>query len=259
MPPTPEPVSDPPTNPQFAFAELIPHMVWVARPDGSAEYVNRRWREYTGMTLAEVAARGWAETTHPDDLDAARVGWFAAVRSGEPYEVVFRFRRHDGVYRWHVSRGQPERGAAGSVVRVVGTCTDVDDQRRAEGAVRASEAQYRLLFEANPHPMWVLDPVTLRFLAVNDAAVARYGYTRDEFLGMTIADIRPPEDVAPARDAARRAAGWNSGRVWRHVWRDGTVRQVEVSAHDIAYSGRPARLVVALDITDRRRAEDALR
>ncbi len=259
MPPTPDPASDPPANPQFAFAELVPHMVWVARPDGSAEYVNRRWREYTGMTLAEVAARGWAETTHPDDLEAAGVGWFVAVRSGEPYEVAFRFRRHDGAYRWHVSRGQPEPDAAGSVVRVVGTCTDVDNQRRAEDLVRTSEAQYRLLFEANPHPMWVFDPVTFRFLAVNAAATARYGYARDEFLGMTIADIRPPEDVAPALDCARQAAGWNSGRMWRHQWRDGTIRQVEITAHDIRYGGRPARLVVALDVTDRLRAENALR
>ena len=104
--------------------------------------------------------------------------------------------------------------------------------------------------------MWVYDAETLRFLAVNDAAVECYGYTRDEFLGMRVTDIRPPEDV-PALLAAIRgpAAGLQLRGVWRHRWKDGAVRDVEVADRSLAFGGRPARLVLALDATDRLRAE----
>jgi PAS domain S-box-containing protein len=108
--------------------------------------------------------------------------------------------------------------------------------------------------------MWVYDTETLRFLAVNDAAVQRYGYARDEFLAMTVADIRPPEDVpALHADVLEPAHRLQTRGVWRHRWKDGTLRDVEVAAHDQTFVGRPARLVLALDVTDRLRAEGELR
>ena len=101
------------------------------------------------------------------------------------------------------------------------------------------------------------DLETFGFLAVNDAAVARYGYTRDEFLALTVLDIRPPEDIpdllADIRDSVARRLEYRG--VWRHRWKDGTVRRVEVSAHAFRFGDRPARLVLALDATDRLRAE----
>jgi PAS domain S-box-containing protein len=128
--------------------------------------------------------------------------------------------------------------------------------RRAEAALREGEAHYRTLFEANPHPMWVFDAETLRFLAVNDAAVKRYGYSRDEFLAMTLKDIHPPEGVPRLLAVLAR---WRrpayGAEVWRHLRRDGTVREVEVSAHALDYHGRPAWLVLAVDVTERRRVE----
>ena len=123
--------------------------------------------------------------------------------------------------------------------------------------MREGERRYRELFEANPHPMWVYDTETLRFLAVNDAAVQRYGYARDEFLAMTVTDIRPPEDVpallADDRRPGRRAAdprGVAAPVEGRHAPRRRGDRP-----HCPAFDGRPARLVLALDVTDRLRAE----
>ncbi|MDR7333542.1 ATP-binding protein [Roseateles asaccharophilus] len=118
---------------------------------------------------------------------------------------------------------------------------------------------YRQLFQANPLPMWVYDLETLRFLAVNEVACQKYGYTRDEFLAMTIRDIRPPEDIGAVEQSVRLtpAQVFSSG-VWRHRFKDGTIIFVLITSHELRYEGRPARFVAPLDVTGRVRAEAAL-
>ena len=137
---------------------------------------------------------------------------------------------------------------------------DVTEQRRMERKVADSERRYRLLFERNPQPMWVYDPQTLRFLAVNDCAIRSYGYTREEFMAMTLEDIRPSEDVHRLhRSLTSAEAGLHEGDCWRHVKRSGEVIDVEVLSDEIDFDGVPARLVVATDITSRLEAERRLR
>jgi len=124
---------------------------------------------------------------------------------------------------------------------------------------RDTQAQYQLLFEENPLPFWVFHRDTLRILEANAAAVSQYGYTREEFKRMSIADIRPPEDVAEALSVARQAhPEERRGRVWRHVRRDGGIIHVSVHSADIVFRGEPARLVLALDISERLRDEQRL-
>ena len=135
-----------------------------------------------------------------------------------------------------------------------------EERTRAEQALRESEASFRLLFADNPLPMWVYDVETSRFLQVNDAAVTHYGYSREEFLQMRITDIQPQEDVARllkvagGRTPAVPASGW-----WRHQLRDGRIIDVEIISHKLEFAGREANLVVAQDITERKRVEEALR
>jgi PAS domain S-box-containing protein len=136
---------------------------------------------------------------------------------------------------------------------------DVTARKRIEEAMRESEEQYRLLFESNPHAMWVYDLQTLRFLAVNDAAVEHYGYSREEFLSMTLAQIRPPEDVQKLLDhLARGSRGFDQAREWRHQKKSGAIITVEITAHQLDFSGRRAELVMAVDISERKLAEKAL-
>jgi PAS domain S-box-containing protein len=134
------------------------------------------------------------------------------------------------------------------------------DLEAANRALASREASYRQMFQSNPHPMWVYDIESLRFLAVNDAAVAHYGYTQDEFLAMSIADIRPPADV-PALLAAVAAVpvGFSPAKVFRHHRKDGSTIQVEISSHTINFEGHRAKLVLARDITARRLAEERVR
>jgi len=124
---------------------------------------------------------------------------------------------------------------------------------------RRPERPYRLLFADNPRPMWVYDLETLAFLDVNDAAVERYGYTRSEFLAMTIADIRPGEDIDALRLSVRTDATMDRSGPWRHRVKDGTLIEVEVTSHVTDFYGRAARFVMADDITARRTHEAELR
>src|SRR2546426_8311305 len=134
------------------------------------------------------------------------------------------------------------------------------DRKRGEERLRDSENRYRLLFESNPEAMWVYDVETLRFLAVNEAAVRHYGYSRQEFLALTIRDIRPSEEQERLEAALQHAATGAATHVdARHRKKDGTFIQVEVSADSIDFDGRPARLVLAKDVTGRRRLEEQLR
>lgn len=134
------------------------------------------------------------------------------------------------------------------------------ERKKAEETLRESETRYRELFESNPQPMWVYDLETLAFLAVNEAAVRHYGYARDEFLRMTIQDIRPPEDVPLLLQNVRAASEvYDKSGPWRHRKKDGAVIYVEVASHRLAFDARPARLVLANDITERQRAEDEIR
>ena len=122
------------------------------------------------------------------------------------------------------------------------------------------EPRYQQLFESSPMPLWVYDLETLRFLDVNEVACVKYGYTRDEFLTMSILDIRPPEDsaavIASVRDTP--AAVFNSG-IWRHRLRDGRIIDVEITSHEMAYMGRATRFVCPIDVTERLNAERTLR
>jgi PAS domain S-box-containing protein len=128
----------------------------------------------------------------------------------------------------------------------------------AHDALLESEERYRLMFDRNPHPTWVYDIETLGFLAVNEAALRHYGYTREEFLRMTIADIRPPEEVAQLMHALEEDPESSEPRVFgvfRHRKKDGALIEVEISSSEITFEGRRAGLVLAMDVTDRRRFE----
>jgi len=115
------------------LADALPQIVWITRPDGYHEYYNQHWWTYTGLSYEEAKGAGWNLLLHPDDRQRAIERWRHALESGEPYEVEYRFRRaSDGQYRWFLGRALPLRDDQGRVVRWFGTCTDIDDQKRAE-------------------------------------------------------------------------------------------------------------------------------
>jgi PAS domain S-box-containing protein len=133
-------------------------------------------------------------------------------------------------------------------------------QTQFQVALQNAEENYRLFFQNNPIPMWLYDLETLKFLVVNDAAIQHYGYTREEFLSMTIKDIRPPEDIpALLENVAQVAQGrLDEAGVWRHRKKDGSIIYVEITSHALTYNGRSAEIVLVNDITQRQQAEEQL-
>jgi two-component system, cell cycle sensor histidine kinase and response regulator CckA len=134
------------------------------------------------------------------------------------------------------------------------------ERRRAEEALRKSESEFRLLFEHNPLPTWVFDTETLRFLQVNAAAVRQYGYTACEFDGMTMLDIRLPEDRAGFKEQMRTWPEQAQFQAcWKHMRKDGRAVHVEITSHQVEYAGRRVRLMVAQDVSERQSLEEQLR
>lgn len=135
---------------------------------------------------------------------------------------------------------------------------DVSVRKHAEQALRSSELRYRQLFENNPQTMWVIADEDLRFLAINDAAMASYGYSREEFLQMKLLDIRPPEDANQLLAyTARHRTGMNRQGLWRHQRKDGSLMLVEVTSHTLDWDGQPGQLTLINDVTEREKSQEA--
>ena len=153
----------------------------------------------------------------------------------------------------------PITDAAGEVIGAAAIARDITDRKQAEDCLRNSEKQYRLLFDGSPIPMWVFDRSTLRFLAVNQATIQQYGFTEPEFLAMTIADIRPEENIPELMlDVAKRELGLQRAGVWKHRKKNGVTIDVEIVCHHLDFHGSEAMLVAAYDLTERKRAEEQL-
>jgi PAS domain S-box-containing protein len=138
--------------------DTIPALAWSAGPDGSADFVNRGWIEYTSLSLEDTKGSGWSSRMHPDDRDKFVDKFLKAVAAGTPYEDEGRIRRADGQYRWFLVRGTPFRDESGNIVRWYGTCTDIEDRRRAEEALRDSEKRFRDFSEASADWYWETGP-----------------------------------------------------------------------------------------------------
>ncbi len=123
------------------LANFVPQLVWICMPDGLNIYFNQRWVDYTGLTLQESYGQGWSTPFHPDDKQAAWDAWNHAVATGDTYRVESRLRAADGAYRWFLMRGTPLRDASGQVSKWFGTCTDIDDLKRAEQTTRDMNVQ----------------------------------------------------------------------------------------------------------------------
>lgn len=173
---------------------------------------------------------------------------------------VNRNYRKDGstVYcEWYNSAIYDKDGRMTSVLSRV---LDVTERIKAEESLLESEKQYRLLFTSNPNPMFVFDEETLRFLAVNTAAVQHYGWSQEEFLAMTVLDVRPVEDRRQVRETLHRHQGARESDigVYRHIRKNGTIMDMEITVSSIEFGGRPGRLCLMTDITERKKAELAL-
>src|SRR6266849_1685862 len=127
------------------IVDAIPAMAWSGRPDGSVEFLNRRWLDYTGFLLDEALAWGWKAAVHPDDLDALTDRWRALLASGQAGEIEARLRKYDGEYRWFLFRAEPARDDHGDIFKWYGTNTDIEERKRAESLLAAEKRTLEMI------------------------------------------------------------------------------------------------------------------
>lgn len=224
-------------------------------------YVSQRFLDDYRVAERDVVGRRHYEIF--PDLPPA---WIQAHQRALAGEVLSAeddiYQRADGSVdnvRWECRPWYEPGGSIGGIILYTEVITL---RKQIEAELRESEQRYRELFLANPHPMWVYDLETMAFLDVNNAAVNHYGYSREEFLAMTLRDIRPPEDIPALEQNVRQHRiddGYSKPTTWRHRLKDGRIIAVEISSHSLYYAGRPARLVLAVDVTERLAVEEQVR
>jgi PAS domain S-box-containing protein len=253
-------------DPQFrAIAEAIPQMVWSTLPDGRHDYFSRRWYAFTGVSAGDTDDERWSQVVHPEDQARTWATWRHSLETGAPYEVEYRLRNAAGEYRWSLGRALPVRDGAGRIVRWLGTCTEIHEQKANQAALQDARLRQDAALVAADIGTWNYDIRADRLYADRNLA-AIFGATDTSAVGASLADYLDaihPDDLARARAAigatiadgapfeeqyrVRAAAGG-----WRHV-----LARAKVTFGD---DGRPAWMPgIVLDITRQQEIEDALR
>src|SRR6202158_2162641 len=242
--------------------DTIPTLAWSARPDGSAEFFNQRWLDYTGLSAEQALGSGWQVAIHPDDLPRILETFQEALNSVKPYEVEGRFRRFDGEFRWFLFRGSPLRDRSGKVAKWYGTNTDLEERKRAEEALRKSEERWRSVFENSAIGVALTD-LKARLLVTNHVYQTIVGYTEEElraldFLSVTHEDYREANWALVTELVEGKRRQFQIEKKYRS--KEGSLVWVSNNVSLVPGTERVARFIMALseDITQRNRAEEAL-
>jgi PAS domain S-box-containing protein len=244
------------------IADTIPHMVWTARADGWLDFFNRRCHEYTGLAYGELEGWAWKEVIHAEDWDRCLASWTRALQSGERYDIEYRLRRADGVYRWHHGTAVPTRDAHGHVVRWFGTCTDIEAEVRSaqilEGMVDERTRALRAVLDAEPECVKLLD-ADGRLLQINAAGLRMVeAQTIEPLLHQCVYSLIVAEHREAFRQLTERVCRGERGTLeFELVGLKGTRRWLETHAVPFREeaTGETRLLAITRDITDRKRAE----
>src|SRR5579862_3532248 len=243
--------------------DTVPSFLWTRLPDGSKEYLNKRWYEYTGLPMEQAKGWGWKVVVHPDDLDRLVREWLSLVEARKPGELETRIRRYDGEYRWFLIRVVPQLDSEGNLVRWFGSNTDIEDRKRAETKLLEDEREFRRITDAIPQTIVVLDP-SGNALYANQEMLDYTGLSMEDVVA---SDFRArtfhPEDLDRARE--ERKAGLARGLPFeveqRARRKDGQYRWLLLRYNP--FNDEQGRLLrwyaTGTDIDDRKRAEDRTR
>ena len=185
--------------------DTIPTLAWCNLPDGSNEFLNKRWHEYTGLSPEESHGWGWQSAIHPDDRASLLEKWRGLLGSGEPGEMEARLRRHDGVFRWFLMRVEPLRDETGKIVRWYGTCTNIETLKQTEAKLREDERELRRITDLIPQAIVVQDPSGAATYA-NQATLDYTGLAADDVIAPGFRErIFRPDDLERLREERKTA------------------------------------------------------
>ena len=243
--------------------DMVPSFLWTSLPDGSKEYLNKRWYDYTGLSLEEGQGWGWKIVVHPEDLDRLIREWLALVESRKPGELEARIRRYDGVYRWFLIRVVPLLDEQGNVVKWFGSNTDIEDRKRAEEKLRQDEIELRQIADAVPQAINVMDPKG-KVLYANKGVLEYTGLSAEDVKAEDFrARIFHPDDFRNIKEERERllAAGLPFEIEQRARRKDGQFRWFLIRYNPLRDDqGHVIRwYATGTDIDDRKRTEDRVR
>jgi formate hydrogenlyase transcriptional activator len=244
--------------------ETIPAMAWTTDPNGSRDFANHRWQEFTGMSVSEMAGDGWKKMIHPEDLARHTEKCHHSLTTGAPFENEVRVRRaSDGQYRWFLHRGVAMRDDAGNILKWFGTGADIEDLKRAEAKLRQDEQELRRITDAIPLSIVVLNP-NGRAIYANRVALDYTGLTLDDVVGNNFRErVFHPEDIERLRKCRQEslAAAVSFENEQRALGKDGKYRWFLVRYNPLLdEDGKIVRWYAsATDIDDRKRSEDRTR
>ncbi len=232
------------------IVETCQEGVWLVDRTWRTIFVNQRMAEMLGYSPEQMIGRTVLDMMPEDERKATMLRMSARERGiAEQHEC--RLQHADGHEIWVLMSTNPVADVQSRFDGALAMVTDISERRKMEESLRKSEAQLRLLFKSLPVPAWVFDSKSLRFLAVNEAAIAKYGYTEQEFLSRTILDIRPGAERERTLDVIANARrGFQESGGWKHVLADGRTIDVEVASHDLDFGGMSGRVVLARDVTE---------
>ena len=243
------------------IVNTIPTLAWSARPDGYGDFLNQRWLDYTGMTAEQAAGWGWGEAIHRDDRKGVLEYWQSCLASGVPGETEARMRRFDGAFRWFLFRASPLRDESGTIVKWYGTNIDIEDRRRGEEALRASELNWRQIVDNIPGLVATTGALgEVEFL--NRQTLEYFGRTNEELKDWALIGAVHPDDLPRVIEARKQSI--EAGGVYdiEHRCRraDGVYRWFQVRGLPVRDAGGTitAWYLLLTDIDDRKKAEEAL-
>ena len=245
--------------------ETIPSMAWSAAPDGSADFFNQRWLAYAGLTAGQAQGWGWTVAVHPDDLSALVDYWRKIMVSGQSGEVEARMRRFDGVYRWFLFRATASLDDNRRVVKWYGTNTDIEERKRAEQALRRSEAYLAEAQRLTLTGSCAIDGTSREILYWSEEMFRLFGFDPEQGLPLWDQWVQRihPEDRDKFRMAGDRTflEKVHCDVEFRIVTPDGTVKQIHGIGHPVLSGNGELVQVVGtmVDVTERRRGEESLR
>ncbi len=253
---------------QVGLLQLIPVAAWTLQANGTPDFVNDKWLEYTGQTLEYVVSRpeAWMNAVHPDDREVAITVFWEGVCSGQDFAMETRFRRaRDGAYRWHLNRAVALHGADGKVAKFVGTSTDIDDLKQSQQELRKTEERTRLIIDTALDAAVTMDAAGT-ITSWNKQAENMFGWTSGEAIGQHMSDlIIPQQDRTAHERGVRNFLATGEGRLLRRrievtsIRRDGEEFPVELEVMPLKLGEDWIFSAFIRDITDSKRAEEKLR
>lgn len=251
-----QPMSNLKLNAMFEKYQMIfdssPFGICITEIDGSVK-MNNTFCEMLGYTQEELLYAGWNDITYKEDIAKHHELFDIYSTSAiDNKKIEKRFVKKDSTIIWTEVVSRLKVNDKGQPQFLLSMVRDISELKNVKEESKLNEIKFQQMFDKNPNPMYIFEPVSLKFLMVNEAAIDKYGYSEDEFLKMTLKDIRPPDDIDILKNNLKSDdAPLNSSENIRHRKKDNSIMLVKLSAQDINYNGGNARVITVIDVTQK--------